>query len=172
MSYFAAKLAGLLESKKMRASELSRISDINDALISRWINGQQKFVSNGDLAALCASISSDPRDRAELIRAHLLDEMAGPGSELIEIHIKGQSAQELKDDRILYRAGALPLKLMRAFEILAREAITDADVRAVILGLANVVEPASSSPQEEEAGKQIAGSLAREASRKNTRPKP
>lgn len=150
MSHFGAKLAELLERGSMRASELSRVTGINDGLISKWINGQQKFVSNDDLAKLANGISFNTKDRAELIRAHLLDEIAGPGSELVEIRIRGQSQEELKEDRVLYKAGALPLKLLRAFELLAREAVADADVRAVILGLANMLEPEVNSARARE----------------------
>lgn len=144
MSNFGVKLAELLERRGMRASELSRVTGINDGLISKWINGQQKFVSNDDLANLTTGISPITKERAELIRAHLLDEIAGDGRELIEIRIKGQSGTAVKEDSAPYTV-ALPLKLQRAFEILAREVVSDSDVRAVVLGLANMLEPEANS---------------------------
>jgi len=138
MSNFGAKLAELLERRQMRASELSRVSGINDGLISKWINGQQKYVANDDLANLAGSISANPREQAELIRAHLQDELVGPGSELIDIRIRGQTSY-LREDAPAYHTD-LPLKLQRAFETLAREAVADAEVRSVVLGVANILD--------------------------------
>ena len=150
----------------MRASELSRISGINDGLISKWINGQQKFVSNDDLANLAGAISHEAKDRAELIRAHLLDELAGPGSELIEIKVRGLSSSALKEESTQYSVDPLPLKIQRALEILARESLTDADVRSIILSLANMLQPALSSTGVE-AGKKIGDAIGAEAANQN-----
>lgn len=139
MSNFGSKLAELLERNKTSQAELSRVTGLTEAMISRWINGQQTFVSADDLAKLCGYISSDPKHQAELVRAHLYDELGAPGSELISISIKGQVSY-LKESAPAYRT-ALPLKLQRALDVLGNAAVTDADVRAVILGLAGIVEP-------------------------------
>jgi transcriptional regulator with XRE-family HTH domain len=146
MSNFGAKLSELLERKKLSQAEISRVTGLSEALISKWTNGQQKFVSNDDLAKLCAYISTNPKEQAELIRAHLYDEMPAPGSELIDIRIKGLGSY-FKDAAPSYRT-ALPLNLQRALDILGQEALTDSDVRAVILGLAGIVTPDVSSLHE------------------------
>lgn len=121
----------------MRASELARLTRLNDSLISKWINGQQTYVSNDDLAKIASSLTNQPREQAEIVRAHLLDEMTGPGSDLIDIRIRGQVSYA-KEESPPYLS-ALPLKLQRAFDLLMQESITDADVRAVIMGLAGTL---------------------------------
>lgn len=100
-------------------------------MISKWINGQQTFANTDDLGKICGYISHEPKEQAELLRAHLFDELGAPGSELINITIKGQISY-LKETAPSYRS-ALPLNIKRALDILGRQAVTDADVRAVVL---------------------------------------
>lgn len=138
MSNFGLKLAEILERTKTSQSELARATGILDSMISKWVNGQQKFVSAEDLAKLCLHISPVAKDRAELIKAHLQDELGAPGSELITINIKGQATQ-LSDAGPRYWT-ALPLKIQRALDILGQESITDADVRAMVLGFAGILD--------------------------------
>lgn len=137
MSHFGAKLEELLEKNKLTAAELSRSSRVNDALISRWINGTQDFVSHEALESLTLAISKKPTEQAELIKAHLLDECVGEGSNLIEINILGQPDQ-LAETTIPYRI-VPSLKIQRALELMARESITDADVRNLILSTGDLL---------------------------------
>jgi transcriptional regulator with XRE-family HTH domain len=138
MSNFGAKLAETLEQNKLSQAELSRLTDISEALISKWMNGQQTFVSTEDLGKLCVHITSKPKERAELVRAHLYDEMPDKGAELLNVSISG-TISYLKETAPA--RAPLPLNLQRAFKILQREALHDADVRAVILGLTKIVAP-------------------------------
>ena len=147
MSNFGSKLAEILERNKMRASELSRASKITEALISRWINGQQIFVSTDDLATITSTLNKSSADQAALIRAHLLDEMGvAPGCQLIDISVRNSPG--MNETTPNYRV-SLPLRLQRAFDVLERESVTDADVRSVIVGLANTLRRGA-VPEEEE----------------------
>lgn len=139
MSNFGVKLAELLEKNRIRAADLSRMSKLSDALISKWINGGQRFVSTEDLATVCSHISSTARDRAELIRARLLDELGAPGSELIAITIRGSEPVPLPERQVL------PRHIQQALDLVGHQALLDADVRAVLLGLAGILD-ASSGP--------------------------
>lgn len=139
MSYFGAKIEELMERNKLTAAELSRASGITEGLLSRWINGVQTFVSHEALEAITPVISRKPTEQAELIRAHLQDECVGAGSQLIDIHILG-TGTETRDTVTPYRV-PLPLKIQRALELLGRESITDADVRSLLLSLANICQP-------------------------------
>lgn len=149
MSYFGAKLEELLERNKLTAAELSRASGLKDGLISRWITGSQDFVSHEALEAITAVISKKPAEQAELIKAHLLDECVGQGASLIEINILGHAGQ-VKEASTPY--SVVPsLRIQRALEIMARESVTDADVRNLILSTgdllarfnSNAADPAS-----------------------------
>ena len=139
MSNFGVKLEELIEKNKMRPADLARISGLKETLLSRLINGQQTFVSHDALEAITASISRKPTEQAALIRAHLLDETVGQGSHLIDISIRGDVI-ELNESSVPYRA-VPSLKIQRALQILGRESITDADVRTILLSLANLCEP-------------------------------
>lgn len=142
MSNFGAKLAELLERNEMRAVDLARICGLSEAMLSKWINGQQRFVSTEDLAQLCNGISTDTKERAELIKAHLLDELGSPpapGSELIHITIKGgghTTFQESAGGRPVF-----PLHIQRALDLIGSNAVTDADVRAMLIGMAGILSP-------------------------------
>jgi DNA-binding Xre family transcriptional regulator len=143
MSNFGAKLAEMLERRKMSQTELARTANLSDALISKWMTGQQSFVSQQYLANICLSISPNPSERAEIIRAHLLDEMTGPGSEMIDISIKGRISSVKTADQS--GRSALPLRMQRMLEILGRESLTNADLRGILHGLAEMLTRPSSS---------------------------
>lgn len=140
MSYFGAKLAELLERRNLRAAEVCRASGIKEAMLSRWVNDTQNFVSLEDMAALCTAISDEPKEQAELIRAHLLDECKGPGHKLIDIRILNPgTGRALHTDTPIYRVPLSP-KLQRAFDVLMEEAVADADVRDTVLGIAAILD--------------------------------
>lgn len=137
MSYFGTQLEELLKRKNMKAVDLARLSGVGESLISRYRSGEQVWVSPEDLAAIATSISDSNSERAELVRAHLLDEKTGPGSELVRVEVASAPAM-LKEDFPAY-AIRLPEQLERAFQILRENAINDADVRDVVLGLGNLL---------------------------------
>lgn len=90
MSYFAHKLNELLTEEGKSQSDLARLTGLSQAHISRLLSDDQRSVSAEDLAAIALNISDKLSRRAELIRAHLLDECVGSGSELIDILIRGE----------------------------------------------------------------------------------
>jgi len=138
MSNFGAKLVEIMERRDLTAAEISRNCGVSQPLISKWVNGQQSFVSADDLRQISNYITNQPSERAELVRAHVLDEIMVPGGELLSITILGKPT--IKHEEHAYWA-ALPLKLQRALEVLGKEAVGDVDVRAVLLSLANLCAP-------------------------------
>lgn len=95
MSYFGGALTELLERKNLKAVKLAEMSGVSQPMISRLCSGDQVWISPEDLTAIAKHASDDPRDRAGLIKAHLLDECNGPGADLLEISIRGVG--ELRD---------------------------------------------------------------------------
>jgi transcriptional regulator with XRE-family HTH domain len=139
MSNFGSKLAELLERNNLRAAQLSRVTNINDALISRWINGRQTFINRKDLANICNVISQAPKEQAELILAHLLDERGtGPGSQLVKISIDGSAPAA---EPVPQYSTVLPLKIHRALTLIGTESLTDPDIRSLIMSVAKLCEP-------------------------------
>lgn len=93
----------------MKATDLAKLSGVTEPTISRYRSGDQLWVDPEDLSRLAKAISNNPAERAELIRARLLDECKGPGADLITIEIRGKS--ELRETPARYG-----LKLSKEFE--------------------------------------------------------
>lgn len=137
MSYFGTALKEMLDRKSMKANRLATLSGVGQPTISRFISGEQDWVSRDDLHAIAESISDDPKDQAELIRARLKDECHGPGSELLRIEIVGE-AEARGPARTQYQF-RLPADLEAHFATLREWVIKDANIRDVIEGLGNLL---------------------------------
>lgn len=81
--------------------QLAEKCGMQPSLISRIKTGEQKYVAKDDLAKLTACFlrnqhtgESTPYDPAQLVRAHLLDEKVGVGSELVDVTIKHPTKDE------------------------------------------------------------------------------
>lgn len=135
MSYFGNALGDILEKKKISQTELSRLTELSQAHLSKLINGVQIWLSPEDLDAICTSVTNEKLEQAELIRAHLMDECNGPGSDLIDIQIKRRSGTIYEE--AFPQRSAIPSKFAKHLEILSRHA-EDKDLRTIIEGLASV----------------------------------
>ena len=87
MSYFGDQLSALMETNKVNGMDIQRATGINNSQISRWIGGQQFYVSKEDMGHLCRTAAKSAHQRASLIAAYLRDNCTGPGSELISIQL-------------------------------------------------------------------------------------
>jgi transcriptional regulator with XRE-family HTH domain len=87
MSHLADTLAQLIEAKGSNALEISRRCGISSSQLYLWLRSEQISISEEQLNALAPVVSDDMGDHATLVRAHLLDHLYGPGSELIRIEI-------------------------------------------------------------------------------------
>lgn len=150
MSYFGTQLDELLKRNKMRAVELARLSGVAESMISHFRSGEHTFVSTEALAALSQHISSDPQERALLVKAHLLDECQGPGSELVRVEIGDSQAKEAK---VAYRAIPLPPDADAHMEIVRAWIMRDANVRAIVKDLAELLGSGAVEPSGGRKGK-------------------
>jgi len=118
MSYFSRKLEALLdkncrenEVNPSKAIDLVRAAKLPQSVVSRWINGEQIHISEEDWASLSKAITDDPKARAELLAAHLMDYNNGPGSEMVSITVAGSGAShKSKANEILKLIESLPPK--------------------------------------------------------------
>lgn len=149
MSYFGNALAELLNRKNMKAVRLAELTGVGQPTISRYINGDQTWVGPEDLDMLASGISENPAEQAELIRAHLLDECHGPGSQLIEISVSGQPVREQQTS---YRV-KLPKELEEALATIREYVIKDKNVRDVVEGLGNLLRTGDVRTFQERGGK-------------------
>lgn len=91
MSYFSTALNRLSERHGFKQADLARESGLSRSHVSRLFKGDQKSIYDSDMAAILRVFRADPREQAELIAARCLDVRTGPGADLVEITIKGQT---------------------------------------------------------------------------------
>lgn len=136
MSYFGTCLDEMIKRKRMKAVDLAKQSGVGESLISRYRSGEQVWVSPEDLEKLSKALTTEPEEQAEILRAHLLDECHGPGSELITISYSGHRLQELPTP---YQTVRLPDELERHMATIREFVIKDRNVREIVEGLGNLL---------------------------------
>jgi hypothetical protein len=101
MSHLSLKLKEIFTAnekagrKPTNASDVSRASGLPNSNSSRILRGAQKFISKEDMTQLAAAVSKDAAVQAQIIAAHMLDSCHGPGSELVQVSIKGVGGGKL-----------------------------------------------------------------------------
>lgn len=141
MSNLSATLSKMLDEKSMTAAELSRITGIDDATISRWKNGKQTSIPSNDLHAIAKAITSDPTEQARLTLARMQDLCKGPGAQFIDIQIKQRSQVREESGKHESWPPMTP-KFERCLRILANYS-DQTEVRDIVVGLADILEPAT-----------------------------
>jgi transcriptional regulator with XRE-family HTH domain len=129
VSHFGQKLEHLTARFQVTGSEIAKRAGISAAQFSKWKRGEQTSISKEDFSNLCYAFSDDELIHADLLRAHLLDECVGPGSEIIRIEVDGGAS--LKDE---------PKQLTdleRAFQFLRAEVPRNEALRGMLIQLAN-----------------------------------
>jgi transcriptional regulator with XRE-family HTH domain len=96
MSYFRVALQRESEERGLNQTELGRRAGLSKSYVSRLLNGEEADLSDENFVAILKVCSSDPRAQAELVGARCMDVRVGPGSELVEIHIKGAQPSVVK----------------------------------------------------------------------------
>lgn len=135
MSNFATALDALMVQKNLNQAELSRLSGIPQAQISRFINNPNQWISDDDFERLC-EVFKKLSDQANLVHARLLDHlgtMRVPGSKLVKITIEGEST--VKEDSAPYQT-KLPPKLDKDVQTIIDHISSDRLVREMISSLA------------------------------------
>ena len=128
MSFIADEIDRQLESQGTNAMRVAEVSNISASQIYKWTNNEQTSISREQIDALARAISSDINDHARLVRAHLLDEKFGPGSELVRVEL--DTPAELKDQPRPRAKGE------KAMEFLAQERMTSRAVNDLVIDLA------------------------------------
>jgi transcriptional regulator with XRE-family HTH domain len=137
MSQLQKALVSLMERKRVNAAELSRITDVDRATISRWVNGSQLRMSDESLERIARALTDNPVEQAELIAARMLDIRTGPGSDLIAVTIaKSAVKPRLSNDW----TAELPVKIEKAFRTIAAH-IDQQEVRDLLLAIEELLEP-------------------------------
>ncbi len=90
MSYLSIALQRRIERRQMNQSDLARQSGISKSYLSRLFSGVAKELSDDNFVAVLKVFAADPQAQAELVAARCMDARVGPGSELVEISVKGR----------------------------------------------------------------------------------
>ena len=88
----AATILSLMEKNRVTGKDVSRQSvkfgrHLGSSYLSRLTTGIQTWIAPRDLEILCHCLSADPKDHAELVKSHLLDERPAFASQLVEVSV-------------------------------------------------------------------------------------
>lgn len=131
MSNLADEIERQLNAQSLTAIEVAKRSNISPAQLSKWVRSEQTSISKEQLDALAPALSRDLQNQASLVRAHLLDEKYGPGSELVDVVLIGKGALQ---DRPANQS-----KAEKAMTFLMEERLTNRDLNELLIDLAKVL---------------------------------
>ena len=92
MSYLSIALTRLSEQSNLKQADIGRLSGLTRSHLSRIFAAEQKAVTDQDFVALLRAFGKPAQ--AELVAARCMDARVGPGSELVDIQIKGGAASQ------------------------------------------------------------------------------
>jgi hypothetical protein len=137
MSHLSDEIDRQLANSSQSVDDVVRKTGLTRSLVYLWKRGDQTAINEEQLATLSPALSSLLHDHAALVRAHLLDEKFGPGSELVRVEIDIPAA--LKDQPRARSKGE------RALEFLTRERLVNRDLNDLLIDLARCLgEPGDS----------------------------
>jgi transcriptional regulator with XRE-family HTH domain len=143
MSYFATELEALIIEKKINSgAELSKISGVDQATLSRVRSGTQQ-ISHQDLDKIAHTFGPSSAIHARLLAARLREELRPPGGGLIEIDVRDSEQPKIREQANSYGTKLTP-KLQRIFGILAKH-VEETELRNILTNLANLYEKGSLS---------------------------
>ena len=138
MSYFSTALNQLSERNGFKQADIARESGLSRSHVSRLFNGDQKAIYDSDMAAILRAFRKDPRDQAELIAARCMDVRTGPGAELVEISIKGQTKAAGDKPANEFEKVELSHETERAFAWLRSQCPVNPDLEKHLVGYARL----------------------------------
>lgn len=128
MSYLADELERQMEIAAMSGPQLAeRTKKISASQIYNWLNSVQTSIGQEQMESLASALSQDPVMNAHLVKAHLLDERFGPGSELVRVEIDGNELKDRQRPRT---------KREKSLQFLAELSLTSRDCNSLLIDLA------------------------------------
>ena len=92
MSYLSIALTRAAEAARKNQTDIANFSGVSRSFISRLMSGDAPECSDQNFVAILKAFATSPRTQAELVAARCMDARVGPGSELVEISIKGHAS--------------------------------------------------------------------------------
>lgn len=131
MSFLSEEIERQMQSQKLTGLAVASKLNVSPSQFYNWQNGHQTHISPEDLTSLAHALSVNFADHAALVRAHLLDEKFGPGSELVRIEI--DTPAELRD------RPRPKSKRERAMQYLIEQSLESRDCAQMFIELARVL---------------------------------
>jgi transcriptional regulator with XRE-family HTH domain len=135
MSYLSIALTRLSEQSNLTQADVGRLSGLTRSHLSRIFAAEQKAVTDQDFVALLQAFGK--QTQAELVAARCLDARVGPGSELVEIQIKGGAATEKREIEVPQIH--LSRETERAFAWLRGQCPVNPDLEQHLVGYAQLM---------------------------------
>ena len=99
MSYLSVALQRRAERRQLNQSDLAKLSGISRSYISRLFSGVAQELSDDNFIAVLKVFAADPAAQAELVAARCMDARVGPGSELVDIVVRGPKPKSETEKR-------------------------------------------------------------------------
>lgn len=131
MSFLSEEMERQLARTNQSIDDLVPKTGLSRAQLYLWKRSEQTSINEEQIRALAGALSDDPIDHAALLKAHLMDETFGPGSELLRIEIDHPSVMQ---DRPRPRS-----KGEKALSFLAEERLRNRDLNELLIDLARVM---------------------------------
>ena len=136
MSYFRVALQRETERRRLSQADLARLAGLSKSYISRLLSGENADLSDENLVAILKVFSADARAQAEIVAARCMDARVGPGSELVEIGIKG--THKISDKETVPPDQRLSEETERAFAWLRSQCPINGDLEKHLVGYAKL----------------------------------
>jgi transcriptional regulator with XRE-family HTH domain len=138
MSDFSTALNRMSERHGFKQADIARESGLSRSHVSRLFKGDQKSIYDSDMAAVLRVFRADPREQAELIAARCMDVRIGPGADLVEIAIKGQTKASSATSASEFEKVELSHETERAFAWLRSQCPINPDLEKHLVGYARL----------------------------------
>jgi transcriptional regulator with XRE-family HTH domain len=138
MSYFRVALQRAAERRQLSQAELARHAGLSKSFVSRLLTGENADLSDENLTLILKVFGADERTQAELIAARCMDVRVGPGSELVEIAIKGTAQGAKREAEAELPQVHLGEEAERAFAWLRSQCPVNADLEKHLIGYARL----------------------------------
>src|SRR3954463_4336025 len=138
MSYFSTALKRIAERNELKQADIVRECGLTRSHVSRLFTGDQKQVYDADMAAILRVFRRDPHDQAELVAARCMDARTGPGADLVEITIKGQTHARREKPASEFQEVELNHETERAIAWLRSQCPINPDLEKHLVGYARL----------------------------------
>lgn len=135
MSYLSIALTRLSEQSNLTQADIGRLSGLTRSHLSRIFAAEQKAVTDQDFVALLRAFGK--QTQAELVVARCMDARVGPGSELVDIQIKGGAASDNRE--VEMPEIHLSRETERAFAWLRGQCPVNPDLEQHLVGYAHLM---------------------------------